>query len=133
MEVSAAIITNDNGELLICRRGPGGNCACLWEFPGGKRESGESLRQCLVRECLEELSVDIAVLELFEETFHSYPGGSIKITFFNARIISGQPQALVHSEIKWVRPDALSNLDFCPGDQPVVALLAAKAAARKRI
>ena len=53
--VSAAIIRNTAGEILICQRGAGGSCAFLWEFPGGKQEAGETAADCLVRECREEL------------------------------------------------------------------------------
>ena len=61
--VSAAIIKNSDNEILICRRGPGGSCEFLWEFPGGKIEPGESPEECLVRECLEELEIEIEVLD----------------------------------------------------------------------
>lgn len=49
--VSAGIIRNEKGEILICQRGAGGSCAHLWEFPGGKEEDGETPESCLVREC----------------------------------------------------------------------------------
>ncbi len=65
--VSAAIIKNSDNEILICQRGPGGSCEFLWEFPGGKIP-GESPEECLVRECREELEIDIEVLDLFEQT-----------------------------------------------------------------
>ena len=57
--VSAAIIRNTAGEILICQRGAGGSCAFLWEFPGGKQEAGEKAADCLVRECREELGIEI--------------------------------------------------------------------------
>ena len=84
--VSAAIITNSDNEILICRRGPGGSCQFLWEFPGGKIEQGESPEECLVRECLEELEIEIEVLDLFEETKYSYPEREIEFMFFSASL-----------------------------------------------
>ena len=57
LQVSAAIIRNAKGQILVCRRGPGGNCAYLWEFPGGKQEPSESPEECLMRECQEELGI----------------------------------------------------------------------------
>ncbi|MEI9864057.1 MAG: NUDIX domain-containing protein [Limisphaerales bacterium] len=64
IEVSAALIFRD-GKLLIAQRHANSHLGGLWEFPGGKRESGETFEQCLVREIREELDVEISVGELF--------------------------------------------------------------------
>lgn len=71
--VSAAIIRNTAGEILICQRGAGGSCAFLWEFPGGKQEAGETAADCLVRECREELGIEIDIVALLEQTSYTYP------------------------------------------------------------
>ncbi len=71
--VSAAIIRNTAGEILICQRGAGGSCAFLWEFPGGKQEAGEKAADCLVRECREELGIEIDIVALLEQTSYTYP------------------------------------------------------------
>jgi len=71
VEVSAALIFRD-GKLLITRRHKDSHLGGLWEFPGGKREPGETFEQCLVREIREELGVEITVGELFEEISHVY-------------------------------------------------------------
>ena len=122
--VSAAIITNSDNEILICRRGPGGSCEFLWEFPGGKIEQGESPEECLVRECLEELEIEIEVLDLFEETKYSYPEREIEFMFFSASLKKGVPTLNVHNSIKWVSPDMLKEYEFCPADVFVVERLA---------
>jgi 8-oxo-dGTP diphosphatase len=127
MRVAAAVIFNDKEEILICKRGPGGSCAFLWEFPGGKIESGESAQKCLRRECLEELEVTIKLIELFHESSYAYPEVTIDFSFFTAQILSGQPKPLVHQEIRWARVQELGDFEFCPGDQPVLALLAERA------
>ncbi|MGV8059129.1 MAG: 8-oxo-dGTP diphosphatase MutT [Smithellaceae bacterium] len=124
--VSAAIITNSDNEILICRRGPGGSCQFLWEFPGGKIEQGESPEECLVRECLEELGIEIQVLDLFEETKYSYPEREIEFMFFSASLKKGVPTPNVHDSIKWVSPYRLKEYEFCPADVPVVERLAQK-------
>src|ERR1035438_1977423 len=69
IHVSAALIFRA-GQLLITQRHAQSHLGGLWEFPGGKREAGESFEQCLVREIREELGVEIAVGELFEEISH---------------------------------------------------------------
>ena len=121
--VSAAIITNSDNEILICRRGPGGSCQFLWEFPGGKIEQGESPEECLVRECLEELEIEIEILELFEQTKYSYPERDIEFMFFSASLKNGIPTPSVHDSIKWVSPDMLPDYEFCPADVSVVGKL----------
>ncbi len=95
--VSAAIIKNSDNEIMICQRGPGGSCEFLWEFPGGKIEPGESPEECLVRECREELEIDIEVLDLFEQTKYSYPEREIEFMFFSASL---KMEALPHLYIK---------------------------------
>lgn len=58
IQVTTAIIQRDD-KLLICQRPKGKQCELLWEFPGDKIEAGESLEECFVRECREELDVTI--------------------------------------------------------------------------
>ena len=122
--VSAAIIKNSDNEILICQRGLGGSCEFLWEFPGGKIEPGESPEECLVRECREELEIDIEVLDLFEETRYSYLERDIEFMFFTASLKKGVPVPSVHNCIKWVLPDKLQDYEFCPADVSVIEKLA---------
>ncbi|MDY9921083.1 MAG: 8-oxo-dGTP diphosphatase MutT [Synergistota bacterium] len=124
IRVSAAIIKNQDNEILICQRGPGGSCEFLWEFPGGKIEPGESPEECLVRECREELEIDIEVRDLFEQTTHSYPERDIEFMFFRASLKKGIPVPSVHKNIKWVSPDKLEEHEFCPADVFIVEKLA---------
>lgn len=121
-KVAAAIIKQD-GKILICKRGAGGSCEHLWEFPGGKQEEGETLTECLERECREELGISIRVNGVFESTRYKYPGREIFFTFFNAEIIKGELKPAVHEEIKWVFPDELSDYEFCPADREIVRKL----------
>ena len=124
VDVAAAIIRNQNGEILICQRGPGGSCAYLWEFPGGKREPGETLEACLVRECMEELQVTVAIDRLYEETEYVYPERTVRLSFFFAHILAGEPQQNVHAAIQWAKPETLPGYPFCPADIPMIGRLA---------
>lgn len=121
IEVAAAILRDPQGRILICRRGKGGNCAGLWEFPGGKRERGETMKECLVRECREELEIDIAIDELYSEFTWAYPDVEIHFYFFNARIRNGHLKMDVHTAMKWVFSDELADYRFCPADADLVA------------
>ena len=102
MKRIAAAILRRNDKILICRRGPGGSCGYLWEFPGGKIEPGETGEDCAVRECREELGVTVAVGERFMEVDHTYPDLTVHLTLFYAAIREGIPQKLEHNDIRWI-------------------------------
>lgn len=122
IKVAAAII-HENDKILICQRGAGGNCAFLWEFPGGKLESGETMEQCVIRECREELGIGIAIKRIFAKTAYQYPDKEIEFTFFEAEFIDGGIILEVHNDFKWVSPSELKNYLFCPADEPIVKKL----------
>lgn len=123
IEVAAAIIENENGEILICQRAIGSSMGGLWEFPGGKREPNESFEQCVIRECKEELNIDLNVTKEFARTEYQYPDVRIKFVFFEAQIISGTIQKNVHENTKWIHRSEFNNYDFCPADVEVVEML----------
>ena len=123
LHVTAAILRNGAGELLICRRGPGGSCGGLWEFPGGKVEPGESEEACVARECREELAVDIALDGVYDRFTYAYPEREIAFTFFTGRIPAGSPVCTVHEAIAWVRRADLGPYPFCPADEGLVRRL----------
>ena len=88
----------------------------MWEFPGGKREGNETFEQCLVREIREELGMEIAVGEIFEEIAHDYGAKSVRLKFFLCQWIGGEPQALGCAGFKWIRKSELANYPFPAAD-----------------
>ncbi|UWG95420.1 (deoxy)nucleoside triphosphate pyrophosphohydrolase [Dehalobacter sp. DCM] len=116
--VTAAIIRKGD-DILICQRAEGGSCSLLWEFPGGKQEVGETLKACLIRECLEELGVVIHVEDIYSQVNYTYGEKEMAFTFFHAHIISGQLKKRVHQDIRWVKRDELKAYEFCPADVEV--------------
>ena len=122
IEVSAALIFH-NGKLLIARRHADAHLGGLWEFPGGKREAGETFEQCLVREIREELGVEISVGELFEEIAHTYPEKSVHLKFFLCRLVSGEPQPLDCAAVKWVTKMELAGFEFPAADAQLLEKL----------
>lgn len=72
IEVAAAIIENDQGQILIARRRQGKSQGGLWEFPGGKLEAGESPEACLVRELREEMNIEIVPYAPYGVNEHDY-------------------------------------------------------------
>jgi 8-oxo-dGTP diphosphatase len=123
IHVAAAILRKDD-KILICQRGAGGNCEYLWEFPGGKQDTGETMEQCLIRECREELEIEIGIKSIFAETTWQYPDRKIAFTFFNAELIQGEPVKNVHKILQWVSPNELADYEFCPADVGIVDKLA---------
>jgi mutator protein MutT len=115
IEVSAALIFH-GGKLLITQRHADAHLGGLWEFPGGKREAGETFEACLVREIREELGVEIAVGELFEEIAHDYPEKSVHLKFFICRLLSGEPQPLSCAALRWVDRTELAGFEFPAAD-----------------
>jgi 8-oxo-dGTP diphosphatase len=119
IQVTAAIIYH-NDKILICQRAEGSSCSLLWEFPGGKLEPGEMLEECIVRECKEELDIDIRPLKIYQQMSYQYPEREIYFTFFIAEILGGQIKKNVHKDIKWVEPSELGQYEFCPADVEIV-------------
>ena len=124
IQVAAAIIRNDQGGILLCRRGPGGECAGLWEFPGGKIEPGETAYDCVVREIREELGVRILPKGVMMQTQYAYPSRTIDFTFFDAKVLSGTIMPQVHAQIAWVSPAGILQYDICPADRSMARRVA---------
>ena len=122
IEVAAGLIFHE-GELLLAQRNADAHLANLWEFPGGKREPAESFEECLKRELLEELSVEVDVLELIESVDHDYPERSVHIRFFKCRLLSGPPIAVDCQAIAWVTPEKLSDYPFPAADDSLLERL----------
>jgi 8-oxo-dGTP diphosphatase len=123
-EVVAAVI-RDKNKILICKRPEGKKRANLWEFVGGKPEPCESLESALVRECREELDVELQVGEKFVDCIHKYPDMTVHLTAFEAKITHGEPKLLEHADIRWVTPDELDIYEFCPADKAILEKLKA--------
>lgn len=116
--VSAAVIERD-GAFLMTRRIKGSHLAGSWEFPGGKREPGESLADCLVREIGEELAVSSHVGEEVFAVTHRYDDRVVELHFF-ACAIDGDPVPQLGQEMAWVPRGRLRELEFPPADQALI-------------
>lgn len=115
LEVSAALLFNA-GKLLITQRPAGTHLAGLWEFPGGKREAGETFEQCLQRELREELGIETSVHELIEDIVHEYPERTVQLKFFRCELTSGEPQPIHCSALAWITREQLDDYEFPAAD-----------------
>jgi A/G-specific adenine glycosylase len=125
-DVTAGIIWNENGQLLIAQRPLDGLLGGLWEFPGGKQESGETLPECLQRELREELGIEVEVGELFTRVRHGFTHFKITLHVFTCRYAGGEPQALGVRAWAWVTPDELDSYSFGKADRLIVKEMRAR-------
>lgn len=121
-EVVAALIWHGE-RFMICQRPAHKARGMLWEFVGGKVEPGESKEQALVRECREELAVEVAVGDIFLEVTHTYPDITVHLTLFHASIAQGVPQKLEHNDIRYITVDEIPQYEFCPADEVILQKL----------
>lgn len=121
-DVVAALIWHGN-RFLACQRPAHKARGLLWEFVGGKVEPGETMEQALVRECKEELDIEIRVGELFMEVIHEYPDLTVRLSLFNATIANGAPRLLEHNDLRWITTAQIDDLEFCPADEEILERL----------
>lgn len=122
IEVVAALIW-ENDKFLICQRPVNKDRGLLWEFVGGKVEIGETKKAALIRECKEELDIDISVDNEYTDVEYDYSDINIHLTLFNAKIVNGVPKMLEHNDIKWITLSEIPNYNFCPADVKILEKL----------
>jgi mutator protein MutT len=120
--VTAGVIWK-NGRVLIAKRPKGSHLEGLWEFPGGKQERGESLKDCLEREIEEELGLKVKVDKALLTVNHEYEAKGITLHVFSCIPLAGEPEALGCQQIKWVDPFDLKGFSFPPPDIEVIEYL----------
>jgi 8-oxo-dGTP diphosphatase len=125
--VAAGALIDSDGRVLIAQRPAGKLMAGLWEFPGGKVESGERPEQSLIRELTEELGIVVREECLAPLTFasHLYPEFHLLMPLFVCRRWEGIVAAREGQKLKWLRPNDLHSYPMPPADEPLIPHLAA--------
>ncbi|KMT20778.1 (deoxy)nucleoside triphosphate pyrophosphohydrolase [Clostridium cylindrosporum] len=126
IKVVGAIIENENNEILCALRSPKMSIPNSWEFPGGKIEDKESLKQAIEREIKEELACDIEFLDIFNDNTHEYDNFVVNLITVKCKLISGTPVAKEHSKLIWLHRENLLSLKWAPADIPAVKQLVAE-------
>ena len=123
--VAAALIVR-NGQLLIGQRRPDQPMALLWEFPGGKIESGESPEHALARELEEELGIRAIIGPRVTRVRHNYRhGGAVDLQFFAVHEFAGEIESRIYQQVRWVRLEELTEYEFLAADRGLIRDLAA--------
>lgn len=123
--VSAVVLVDRDGRILLAQRPEGKAMAGLWEFPGGKVEPGETPEAALIRELHEELGIDTWASCLAPLTFasHSYEHFHLLMPTFICRKWNGMPQGRENQALRWVRPRDLRDLPMPEADLPLIPII----------
>jgi mutator protein MutT len=122
-KIGVAVIRNQQGQILIDRRRSTGEMASLWEFPGGKLEPNETVEECIKREILEELAIEIEVGDRLMTIDHIYSRFQVTLFVHNCQYVRGTPQPLECEEIRWVTPTEIDNYTFPAANQEIITTL----------
>lgn len=123
--VAACALIDTDGRILLAQRPEGKNLAGLWEFPGGKVESGETPEDALIRELQEEIGITTKHACLAPLTFASYAYEKFHLLMplYICRRYEGIARSMEGQALKWVRPQELRNYPMPPADEPLIPFL----------
>ena len=123
--VVAVALVDPDGRVLIAQRPAGKSMAGLWEFPGGKVETGERPEDALIRELAEELGITVKEPCLAPFTFasHTYDAFHLLMPLYVCRRWDGEPQTRHHAALKWVRPRDMKDYPMPAADLPLIPML----------
>ena len=110
-------------QFLISQRNENDTFGSFWEFPGGKKNSNESFEQCVARETLEEIGVEITVGEKFMDIKKSYHDRMIWLNFYLCDYVSGEPKPIDCQKVLWTDVMELKNFGFPPANEVVIRKL----------
>ena len=118
--VGAAVVANRKGQVLVARRRSEDMLGGLWEFPGGKQEPGETIRQCIARELHEELGIHAEVGDFLMTVHHAYSHFTMDLHTYHAKIRAGRPRPLQCADYQWLEISELRNVPYSRADLYIV-------------
>jgi mutator protein MutT len=121
--IGVAVIINKQEKILIDKRLSNGLMGGLWEFPGGKIESNETVTNCIKREIREELGIEIEVGENLITITHDYENFTVTLIVHLCQIIQGEPQAIECQEVRWVEISKLDDFQFPSANLEIINAL----------
>ena len=121
LHVAAGAIVGADGRILIARRAQHRHQGGLWEFPGGKVEDGEGVREALARELWEELHIEVEQARPLIQIRHRYPDKAVLLDVWRVGRFGGAPAGREGQPLAWAAPEALAGYDFPAANAPIVA------------
>lgn len=112
-------IVRINRSVIVCQRKKHPFNG-VWEFPGGKIEKGETIRECLKREIFEELNIKIKIEKLFLDFKYDYPHLKVRLICFLCRHVSGKIRLTEHQDFLCATPDKILKLKFLDGNKKIL-------------
>lgn len=123
IHVAAGILRDAAGQVLITERLCHGPFNGLWEFPGGKIDTGEAAAAALARELQEELGIDVTGFEPFMQLSHEYSDRKVDLEFFVVHTWRGEPESREGQGLRWVAISDLDPEELLPADAPLIPAL----------
>lgn len=120
VHVAVGVILNPQGEVLIAKRASRQHLGGLWEFPGGKLESGEDVRRALARELHEELGIVVTHQAPLCMIQHNYPDKAVLLDVWTVHGFTGQPHGREGQPLRWVHPCELAYDDFPEANRAII-------------
>jgi len=122
-EIGIGLVFNKFGELLIDQRLESATMGGMWEFPGGKKTSDETIEETIEREIQEELGIVVKAGERLLMFEHAYTHKKLFFTVHLCEWTSGVPQPLASQRVLWVAPDKLFNYPFPAANNKIISEL----------
>lgn len=123
VQVAVGVVLNSLSEVLIAQRPPGKSLSGLWEFPGGKLETNETVFQALQREFLEEVGINIIHAEPWLHFDYAYVDRAVVLNIWRISQFSGEPVGLESQQVQWVSLDQLNQFEFLPANKIILEKL----------
>ena len=120
VHVAVGVIRDGLGNILITRRPDHAHQGGLWEFPGGKLESGESVRQALTRELFEEVGIQVEQARPLIKIRHDYGDRQVLLDVWEVSAFAGQETACEDQAMRWISPQQLDDLRFPAANLPII-------------
>jgi len=121
--VTAGVLSDAEGRVLVAQRPSGKHLAGRWEFPGGKLHEGELPLDGLKRELGEELGIEVESAEPLVRLLHEYPDRRVLLDVWRVQRYAGTVQGLDGQALDWVKPDRLPSIDLLEADRPIITAL----------
>ncbi|MEO4045814.1 Nudix family hydrolase [Pseudomonas sp. CAU 1711] len=121
VHVAAAVIRGADGRVLIAKRAADRHQGGLWEFPGGKVEAGEQVRDALARELNEELGIRVEAARPLIQVHHDYPDKQVLLDVWEVGAFAGEPHGAEGQPLAWAGAQELLDYEFPAANQPIVA------------